>query len=71
VIFGEPILVSVIIYPLTRKSEFPSFGVRFPSFNWVMSPVIFFNEASVLKTLASLKNQTPKNRTPEKKKWTT
>jgi hypothetical protein len=43
-----------IVYPWTRKSKFPSFGLQFPSFNWVMIPAIFFNEASALKTLASL-----------------
>ncbi len=45
----------VDVYPWTRKSNLPSFGVRFLVFTWVMLSAFFFSEASILKRLASEK----------------
>jgi hypothetical protein len=47
------------VYWWTCKSEFPSFGVRFPSFNWVMTPAIFFDEPGILRRPGSSKKLHP------------
>jgi hypothetical protein len=36
------LVISVLVYPRTCKSKFLSFGVQFPSFNWVCEPCAFF-----------------------------
>jgi hypothetical protein len=62
-----PLVLLVFDYPWTRKSKFLSLGVRFPSFDWVISPAFFFSEASVLKTLTSLKKSNTKELHPWEK----
>ena len=55
--YDSPILEPPLgtVYWWTQKSGYRIFGVRFLLLDWVMSPAIFFSEASVFKRLASPK----------------